>query len=473
MKACLGWCSADQGLQKPRVYFIKYLIGNNGEDAHDVFNRINGGKLPLKSAELIRALYMTSDIETEKKMEIAKEWELIERELWNPVLWEMLDKNDKKDFETVRIDLLFAIVSGVKYRDMKADPLAIYHSFENRIMDDKEKGIVNKSRLDDLWKELLLCFHWLQSCCENTAIHNYWGWLSSFSENRLSTVYKWWFESGCKMINFEKKIKEVIKSDSYLKDHLDSLSSVCYGDAGLKKLLLFLNVLQCNKSNEYFPFRRYENTSWDIEHIDSQTPNELNNLTDKASYIKLSLIELKVQYKSWDVAYNRLNLGDLCSMELVKSLVQKLKEYEQDIKNAADKNNENVESELERIENSFMEQSIRLIEKNPTVIQTLCERIKKEFPSGLEGKNKNEIGNLVLLDSKTNRSYGNAPFPGKRRKIRKNVIDKEQVFVLPCTKNAFMKLYTSVSTQSTSWSVHDAEGYRAAMQTLVDDFMND
>ena len=50
------------------------------------------------------------------------------------------------------------------------------------------------------------------------------------------------------------------------------------------------------------------------------------------------------------------------------------------------------------------------------------------------------LGNLALLDSKTNRSYKDASFD-KKRKI---IIERESrgLFVPLCTKNVFMKVYS-------------------------------
>ncbi len=60
-----------------RVLLIEYELPPE-DDEHQAFLRLNAGKIPLTSAELIRALLMTSALTAEKKMEIAKEWELFE-----------------------------------------------------------------------------------------------------------------------------------------------------------------------------------------------------------------------------------------------------------------------------------------------------------------------------------------------------------------------------------------------------------
>ena len=72
---------------------------------------------------------------------------------------------------------------------------------------------------------------------------------------------------------------------------------------------------------------------------------------------------------------------------------------------------------------------------------------------------KDCIGNLTLLSSKINRSYGNAIFPQKRKEI----IEKESEgrFVPICTKNVFLKNFNSGITKSVYWTENDIQVYTA------------
>ena len=69
----------------------------------------------------------------------------------------------------------------------------------------------------------------------------------------------------------------------------------------------------------------------------------------------------------------------------------------------------------------------------------------------------NDISNLVLLDSGTNRGYKNAIFPAKR----KFIIEKEKTgtFIPICTKNVFLKYYMNNVTQMTFWDENDRKLY--------------
>ena len=93
---------------------------------------------------------------------------------------------------------------------------------------------------------------------------------------------------------------------------------------------------------------------------------------------------------------------------------------------------------------------------------------------------KNRIGNYALLDSSTNRSYGNAIFSGKRRiiigkdkgqlisvpKFSKDRLlitdvdkDADSSFVPPCTKQVFLKYYSAATGNNNYWTKEDAASY--------------
>ena len=80
-----------------------------------------------------------------------------------------------------------------------------------------------------------------------------------------------------------------------------------------------------------------------------------------------------------------------------------------------------------------------------------------------------QLGNLTLLDSNTNRSYKNALFPIKRVRIIEN--DKRGVFVPICTKNVFLKYYSSSSNNLLRWQDSDAEEYMDAIYTTLEQYL--
>ena len=75
-------------------YDIEAIEGEDKEkEGHNAFLRLNDGKTPLTSSELIRALYMvkSSGLTDQQRMEISKEWEIIENCLRNDSFWLMFN----------------------------------------------------------------------------------------------------------------------------------------------------------------------------------------------------------------------------------------------------------------------------------------------------------------------------------------------------------------------------------------------
>ena len=123
------------------------------------------------------------------------------------------------------------------------------------------------------------------------------------------------------------------------------------------------------------------------------------------------------------------------------------------------------------------------------------KRIYQQFKANLpeqerwSQEEKNKIWNYTLLDSSTNRSYGNAIFSAKRRIIigkdkgklipipellggKKFNIEKEtdanSPFVPPCTRNVFMKYYSSTIGDINYWTKEtDAQGYLNDIEACI------
>ena len=173
-----------------------------------------------------------------------------------------------------------------------------------------------------------------------------------------------------------------------------------------------------------FPFHLFKKEKWDVEHIDSNTTNDLEKKKDQKEWLKYSV------------------LGAVLNDELrenIKSFIQ-------------DKHSEllfdDLANEIEKLSLSSW--------KNPE-------------------QDKNKVWNFVLLDAGTNRGYGNSIFPAKRRCIigkdqgKSYVIDDDLnvsmedgaiAFIPPVTKNVFLKYYNTSVDNLREWNEHDATAYK-------------
>lgn len=413
-----------------KVCFLEYCIDEK-DDEHDTFRRLNDGKTPLTSSELIRALYMVNSSKILKKdrLEISKEWELMEQALQNEQFWLMFNSIGLKDTPT-RVDLLFALVLGVKLDKTKANPLLIFETLDSPIKDSNGKTTDKHYDLVKVWHEVLRCFWWMQSCYDDIETFNYLCWIAQFTDNRATTIYGQWY--AYPVINeFKKhlivKIQENMQFGNFDEIHYDP-SNTKY----LRKLFVLFNIYYCNQRLERFRFDLYNNESWDIEHIDSQTLNNLQDETSQRQWLESAIAEVAL---SDDEKKALLNL-------------------------------ETFDQKYNRI--------IELWSKcDPSV------DIKSEM---LSGEEKDKLGNLALLNSGINRGYRNSIFPTKRKTLIKDIVGEEEdksenneiienrIFIPPLTQMAFVKTFTREASKITYWLRQDAEGCRNAYKKAYDFF---
>ncbi len=197
-----------------------------------------------------------------------------------------------------------------------------------------------------------------------------------------------------------------------------SLDSLQYGDKNVKKVLLLYNILTMLKNendNSYFPFDIFKKGKWDIEHITSITDSIP---TEKTQWLKEAIVFIE---------------ADSTEGETLKTRA------------------ENFNS------------------KDDTAFIQLFQDIVNYFNSYLQDQDINDISNLALLDSETNRGYKNAVFPLKR----KTIIDREKsgVFVPICTKNVFLKYFSDYPPKISFWTQDDRDNYYNDLVIILSDYI--
>lgn len=420
-----------QGIEnKQQVVFLEYDIeAVEGEDTekegHNAFLRLNDGKTPLTSSELIRALYMvkSSGLTDQQRMEISKEWEIIENYLQNDQFWQMFNAQGLEDTPT-RIDLLFALVLNVRLRDTKANPRIVFDELEDE---------TKKYDLEKVWNEVLRTFWWMQSCYEDVELCNYLSWIRVFSNISASKIYRNWRDNYTVQHEFKDYVIGIIQETKFAGSQLTTLDSVDYlWDKGeLRKLFVLLNIIDCNHSNERFRFDLYNKSKgWDIEHIDSQTPNDFTNEKNQKEWLLGAWKELtKEQKKEFNAKFGipeeAIETFDISKINLA--------EFE-----------------------SYAE-----------FITQLTKNAEDQIPED----RTNKLGNLALLNLSINRSYKNDIFPLKRKRIIDNVNNGTE-FIPPCTVKAFSKFYTKTASRITSWQNTDYTDYYEVMNTWFKAFMS-
>lgn len=425
------------------------------EDPIKVFTRLNIGKISLTNAELIKALFLNrSNFRVSddnhlnlRQQEIASEWDNIEYTLQNDEFWLFL--NEKGYNRPTRIDFIFDLIceqnklglNDEKYKQIGSDDdrtFRYFYEYFNSV----------QSNIEKCWNEVKAYFQTFKEWYEDLELYHYVGYLIIYGHT-ISNLVKEWNDSVDKDY-FVRILKKKINGEIISKcPSLDFQYNVDGSNKGkCKPILLFHNIqtiVNQNKNNlnnvKYqigifykFPFHLYKIESWDVEHINSNTTNEEDDMMTQKQWL------LNV-YLSAD-----------------KTIQTKIRDFFEEV-------NEEQRNELFR-------------------------EIKKCFPQTEDWtiEEKNRIWNYTLLDSSTNRSYGNALFSGKRCVIigkdkgmkisipkmtkdgRLQFIEEDKAessFVPLCTKQVFMKYYSAIMTDANYWTKIDAAGYMSDIKECL------
>lgn len=429
------------------VQVLWYELSETADNSIREFQKINTGKLRLTDAELVKGLFLQSKNFSQGTEYIdpnilASEWEMIENTLHANNFWYFLQK--KGQDMANRIDLIFSLIyKRHALKDISEDKQKerideIDHDIADsrksvifRYYYDMFEGLQGKElaiKVSEAWSEVMETFRRLDDWFWTPQIYNYIGLLSQCGEDIVTLL-----------LYYETKLDDTSTQDDfieYLKTRIRlQLKSVQKGDDGIVNLnykqrslvykyLLTLNVHLVNLQNQNFksssevykfPFDVLNEQDWDIEHIDSYSTNKLKRDDEKSEWINTALEDLKDS-----VSEDNLN---------------KIKEF---------------------VENKDYTHAIQLIKE-----------IAKEEEENEEVKNN--ICNLTLLDSKTNRSYGNSLFCRKRRIIIDRL--KKGVYVPIGTQYVFSKLYDTTGTNRSTWSEADMQEYGRNITTLLEEYL--
>lgn len=382
-------------------------------DSVEIFTRINIGKIPLTNSELIKALFLNSsnfNYNNEKlklrQLEIASEWDTIEQSLQRDKFWYFLTGN-KKNIN--RIEFIFDLMNTQPDKDDK------YSTF--RFFNERFKG-KSKDSIEENWSEIKKRFQRFNEWYDERELYHKIGYLISINSQNIKDLY----DSSSQMTKSEFKIHldKLIKT-SMSNINLDELQY--YEKDSVRKTLLLYNILtmlKSDKDNSYFPFDLFKNERWDIEHITSIK----NNMPDK-------------NRKEW---LNDAKIFIDPSIDTKNILINKV--------------------------NSFKDVDFDDDEK----FKDLYEEIINHFNINIKDEDLNDISNLTLLDSETNRSYKNAVFPIKRKTIIDR--DKQGVFIPLCTKNVFLKYFSEYPPKISFWTQEDRENYDKDLELVLEQYLS-
>ena len=398
--------------EQNNVRIIWYELGQS-EDKIDVFSRLNIGKIPLTNAELIKALFLrrgnfADNLASLEQVQIASEWDSIENKLQNSSFWTFVSGCNSN--YPNHIELIFELIAGSKQSKLTS------FEYYTEVLNSRNVSI------SKIWLEVKQVFLRLEEWYDNHELYHYIGYLTC-TGSKISEIYQ--LSVNKSKAQFVQALKDKIKT-SFKNVPLDDLEYEPKNLATIRKVLLLFNIetiLSSSKAYTRFPFDLYLLDQWDVEHIRSRT--EYSNTRYQESVLREGVSYFESKYE--------LNDQDQELLSEIKDLLLRMGGKKGD---------------------AYQEDFNKLFAK-----------IQKHFGEDKDLQEINGLGNLTLLDSKTNRSYGNRPFVLKRQRIVQN--DKEGVFTPIATKNVFLKYYSHHATDILVWQDKDAEDYMQSIQELL------
>lgn len=389
--------------------FILYIAGK-GENEHEIFKRLNSGKIALTNAELTKALLL-HDRPYEEQLEMALKWDEMMHFFENDDFWYFIcPEPESEKYQQTRLDFLIELVAGTE-SGIGGDR---YASFR-KINKETRKG---KSTITAEWKELIRFYHIMRYWYEDVPyqgkkgrsfyhlvgfiIHEKKGvkkLLTEFKDNPKNL-----FRENC--LTWIKNTLSIASKD----DLKNKVSELVYGkDNGyISSLLLLMNIatLEFNVGeNSRYPFAAHVCEKWSLEHIHAR--NEKASADSIKAYLSL-------------VAPDKYPQNEI--------------------------NDEDIETRYNE-----------------------CRRKFEQMYVNGDFSYETSFGNLALLPRGFNSSLSNKWYRDKRQQIANN----QKNAILPiCTRYAFFKYYSPNDDSNIVWDGKNAYDYTEKAIDLIYEYLN-
>lgn len=405
------------------VQIIWYEIKDKNQKSEELFTRLNRGKIPLTSAELIKAKFVNGDSfkgtadddKIKRRTQLVQIWDEIENQLNNPKFWAFIS-NDSITKYSNKIEYLFDIITQKRHNEK--DPLFSFIHFFNE-----------KETAESLWAK------WI------SVEEIYRSFLFWYSDNKYYHKIGYLIATGTTIGKLVEIKKKHTKSDFEAK--IDKLIAASISDnwedlrydrrpdhEKIIRVLLLANIeLTRNKNNsEFFPFEMYKSITKSLEHVHAQNIEGINE-------------NKREEWFGWLDSHTAILLSVT------------------DDKIAAEK----LLKEIEGINrNTYRYEEFK----------NLSERVLNLIPNDSTNENDylHKIENMALLGLTENISLSNSVFEVKRRKIMD--MERAGAFIPLATKRVFLKFYATENSwqYSSIWTKEEREAYKAEIRQCVEQY---
>lgn len=479
--------AADEMHRDVRV--IWYEI--NGVAALDAFRRLNYGKIPLTSTELVKALLLQGDGDLSAgehrrgaTYRRALEWDEMEHTLQNPYLWAMLagQSEDSRSHLELILDFVADKLNGEE-SSKKSFTRKNKDVLENKnIRDDFNYNVVNEllrregeAGIDRVWHEIRKVFNLIINWYDNREWYHLIGLLRILPNKRkprrefVEDIYDMSVNDQNRPVSrseftdaLKKKICDIVKLPKGTE-----LEKLVYTESSDKKLIIqilkLLNVKEAidDKTEEnrfaFHLFDKFNVTS--LEHIHPQ------NITTDAKH---------EDFKKW-VEQRSEDFKKLTNEDLKKTIKVPVESDEStNIEELVKNRREETEQAIAILKKISKKPEDYVNENNQNDLQSAAKALDKFFGdlSGIDESDLHAISNMALVDQPTNSVLQNFLLDRKRKEL----MDRHhegKTYAPPATRHVFCKEYSKENPGDMRlWRKEDREAYFEAIKDAYNYFVN-
>lgn len=481
------------------VRVIWYQI--SGVTAMEAFRRLNYGKIPLTSTELVKALMLQGGDSMANGAHSrgaayrrALEWDSMEHALHNPYLWAML--SDVSESSLSHLELILDFVADRINEEMKnpESGLTPFTRKDKSLLDSKDSrdyfnyNVVNEylrrngdEGIELVWSRIRRTFNLITNWYDNRLWYHLIGLLRMLPVKRksrrefLNFIHRMSVNSEGKPIDrpeFTSKLKAEIGNEVRLPSELN-LNMLSYNENKHKpliiKVLKLLNVTESisDSSEEhrfaFHLFERFNVTS--LEHIHPQ------NITTDASYDDFYKW---VNRRGEDFEQlSNTDFIDIVRNENPDMAAEELKSKAMELKTE-------IAESLATLRNLTASQKSYADKDNQEILEGASRKLDRLFGelSGIKESELHSIANMALVDQPTNSALQNY-FLDKKRDIlmhRHNnycTESSDSTYAPPATRRVFSKDYSRKEPGDMRlWHKKDRTNYLNAITNAYNSFCN-
>ncbi|MCD8386417.1 MAG: DUF262 domain-containing protein [Bacteroidales bacterium] len=444
---------------KSHVSVIWYEVDD--ENPTEIFTRLNIGKISLTNAELVKALFLSrgqkdkngsyaknqSGLDAKRQHEIALLWDQMEKGLRDEKFWAFIT-NEKPSLYPTRMELLFDLIENKDEQNSENSKYFTFFRFYERFKDRKNKY--------STWEETVRDYQQLQEWYKDFNLYHMIGYLVTcgWKISQLLDLAKGKGEGQNGKAPLKSEFKDIVvskirESMAFTTKENGRTIELNYEDLTyethyekIKQLLLLFNVetiRQKGDSGNRFPFVRYKNEGWSLEHIHAQNSESLKTNQEWKDWLLSHQSALKTLQKSFP--------------QLSQAIESVLSEEEPVL---------SIKTLLARIDSPTYHGSIR---EDFKIVSEKVIRLLSDDTDGEGISQMHSLSNMALLSGPCNSALRNATFDVKRFRIIE--MDRHGEYIPQCTRNVFLKYYSDSDTKIHFWSHSDRESYIQAINDVL------